>query len=133
MTKAFVYSIHGFDKPFLMEASKGEVELIFTEKALRLETVDLAKGFEVIAIFSSDDASAAVLEKLSQYGVKYITSRSAGYDHIDLNKANDLGIKVANVPEYSPYAIAEHGVAMLMALNRKMLKAQRLMDLDANF
>jgi D-lactate dehydrogenase len=124
--KVLVYSIHGFDKSFLETAAEGKHELAFTEKALNLDTVSLSTGFDSVALFSNDDASAEVLEKLSQNGVKYITLRSVGYDHVDLKKANELGIKVANVPEYSPYAIAEHGVAMLLMLNRKLLEAQEL-------
>ena len=56
-------------------------------------------------------------------GVKFIASLSVGYDHIDIQKAEELKIKVANVPEYSPYAIAEHTVAMILALNRKLIIA----------
>jgi D-lactate dehydrogenase len=126
--KVLVYSIHGFDKSFLETAANGKHELAFTEKALNLDTVSLSTGFDSVALFSNDDASAEVLEKLSQNGVKYITLRSVGYDHVDLKKANELGIKVANVPEYSPYAIAEHGVAMLLMLNRKLLEAQELIE-----
>jgi len=126
----FIYSIHGFDKQFLEEANNGKYTLGFTEKALSLETVDLCQGYVAIAVFSSDDVSAKVLEKLAEYGIRYISSRSVGYDHVDLQKAKALGIKVANVPEYSPYSIAEHGVAMLMMLNRKLLEAQRLIEIQ---
>lgn len=126
--KVFIYSIHGFDKPYLEKANKENYKLGFTEKALNLETVGLSKGYDVVALFSSDNGSANVIEKLHQNGVKYIALRSTGYDHIDLSKAKSLGIKVANVPEYSPYAIAEHGVAMLMMLNRKLLESQRLIE-----
>jgi len=126
--KVFVYSIHGFDKPFLEKANKENFILGFTEKALNLETVSLSKGYDVVALFSSDDGSAKIIDKLHQNGIKYITLRSAGFDHIDLLKAKSLGIKVANVPEYSPYSIAEHGVAMLMMLNRKLLESQRLIE-----
>ena len=67
-------------------------------------------------LFTSDNASAEVLEKLHALGVKYLALRSAGYDHVDLNKAKELGIRVANVPAYSPYSIAEHAVALMFAL-----------------
>lgn len=128
--KIFIYSVHGFDKPFLEQANKNRYILGFTEKALTLETVSLSKGYDAIALFSSDNASAEILEVLNQNGVKYITLRSVGFDHVDLDKAKALGIKVANVPEYSPYAIAEHGVAMLMALNRKLFEAQKLIEIQ---
>jgi D-lactate dehydrogenase len=124
--KVLVYSTHNFDKPFLEEICCNPIELHFTEQSLSIETVGLAEGFEAIALFSSDKADAETLEKLFELGVRYIALRSVGYDHVDLIKAKELGIKVANVPSYSPYAIAEHAVAMLLALNRKLLKSQEL-------
>lgn len=126
--KTLVYSIHGFDKPFLERAAQGKYALVFTEQPLNKTTANLANGFDAVALFTSDNASAEVLEELSNYGVKFIALRSVGYDHIDLEKAKQLGIKVANVPEYSPYAIAEHAVALIMALNRKILLSQKLMN-----
>ncbi|MBK7884596.1 MAG: 2-hydroxyacid dehydrogenase [Chitinophagaceae bacterium] len=124
--KTLVYSIHGFDKPFLVEVADGKHELDFTEQPLNESTAHLAKGFEAVALFTSDNASAEVLAKLKECGVKFIALRSVGYDHVDLAKAKSLGIKVANVPAYSPYAIAEHSVALLMALNRKIVLGQQL-------
>jgi D-lactate dehydrogenase len=126
--KTLVFSSHGFDQPFLKEASEGIHEMDFVEKRLSIETVNLAKGYEAVALFSSDNASKEVLEKLNEFGVKYIALRSVGYDNIDLNTAKNLGVKVANVPAYSPYSIAEHSVTLLMALNRKILLGQQLMD-----
>jgi D-lactate dehydrogenase len=125
--KAIVYSIHGFDKPSLEEAAKDKHELYFTEQSLNFDTADLAKGYEAVALFTSDNASSAVLQKLFDNGVKFIALRSVGHDHVDLAKAKQLNIKVANVPAYSPYAIAEHAIALLMALNRKLLLGQQLM------
>ncbi len=78
-------------------------------------------------MFTSDHASAPVLEELHAVGVRYIALRSVGYDHVDIHKAKEFGIRVANVPAYSPYAIAEHAVAKLMALNRKLILGQDLM------
>jgi D-lactate dehydrogenase len=124
--KILVYSIQGFVKPFLVKAAVGKHELHFTEQPLNENTAHLSKGFEAIALFTSDNASAEVLAKLKECGVKFIALRSVGYDHVDLAEAKSLGIKVANVPAYSPYAIAEHTVAMLMALNRKIVLGQQL-------
>ena len=126
--KTLVYSIHGFDKPFLEKAAQDKHELIFTEQPLNGTTAKLAKEFDAVALFTSDNASAEVLEKLSEVGVKFIALRSVGYDHVDLVKAKQVGIKVANVPAYSPYAIAEHAVALLLTLNRKLLLSQELMN-----
>jgi D-lactate dehydrogenase len=125
--KTLVYSIHGFDKPFIEMAAQGKHELVFTEQSLNENTVHLAENFEAVALFTSDNASAKVIEQLHALAVKFITLRSVGYDHVDLIKVKQLGIKVANVPAYSPYAIAEHSVALLMALNRKIVLSQELM------
>ncbi|MDT8411624.1 MAG: 2-hydroxyacid dehydrogenase [Vicingaceae bacterium] len=128
--KVLAYSTHGFDQPFLEEAAKNKHHFSFTEAPLNENTVEMAKGYDAVALFSSDNANAEVIGKLAEYQVKYITLRSVGYDHVDLQKAHEIGIKVANVPEYSPYAIAEHGVALLLALNRKLHKAESLIQLQ---
>ncbi|MBI3233346.1 MAG: 2-hydroxyacid dehydrogenase [Bacteroidetes bacterium] len=124
--KTFVYSIHGFDKPFIEKEAKGKQELFYTEQHLNSETAHLAKGCEAVALFTSDNASCEVLEKLYANGVRFIALRSVGHEHVDIPKANELGMKVANVPTYSPYAIAEYAVAMILILNRKFLKGQEL-------
>lgn len=128
--KVIVYSVRPYDKPALELAAKGKHELIFTEKRLSEETVSLAEGCQAAAIFTSDDASAPVLDALHRLGVKFLLLRCVGYDHVDLRRAEALGIAVANVPEYSPYSVAEHAVAMLMAVNRKIVEGQRLMALQ---
>jgi D-lactate dehydrogenase len=125
--KTLVYSIHDFDKPFLEKEAKSKHELVFCELPLNQYSAKLAQGFEAVALFTSDMANNEVLEILNNNGIRYISLRSVGYDHVDLAKAKELNIKVANVPAYSPYAIAEHSVALLMALNRKILLAQELM------
>ncbi len=125
--KTLVYSIHGFDKPFLVKPADGKHELGFTKQPLKKTTAHFAKGYDVVALFTSDNASAEVLAILKECGVKFIALRSVGYDHIDLASAKSLGIKVANVPSYSPYSIAEHTAALLLALNRKLLLGQQLM------
>src|SRR5688572_7760799 len=122
--KVIAYSAKPYDKPFLKKAATGKHEISFTEKRLTLETVSLSAGYDAVALFTSDDASGAVLQSLAEVGVRYIALRSAGHDHVDLKTAAQLGIRVANVPEYSPYSIAEHAVAMLLALNRKLIQSQ---------
>ncbi len=125
--RTLVYSIHGFDKPFIEKLGKGKHELVFTELPLNENTAHLAEGFEAVALFTSDNVSSKVIEQLHTLSVRFIALRSVGYDHVDIAKAKKLNIKVANVPAYSPYAIAEHSVALLMALNRKIILAQELM------
>jgi D-lactate dehydrogenase len=103
--------------------------LVFTEKTLNENTTKLAKGFNAVSIFISDDAAAPILEKLYACGVMYIALRTVGHDHVNLAKAHSLGIKVANVPAYSPYAVAEHATALLLAVNRKLTMGQKLMQM----
>ncbi len=128
--KTLVYSTRSYDQAFLEKARTDKLELVFTDKDLNTNTAELAKGCEAISLFTSDDASGEVLDKLSAAGVKYIALRTVGHDHVDVPKAKSLGIKVANVAAYSPNAIAEHAVALLMALNRKIPLGQKLMAKD---
>ncbi|GAA3966638.1 2-hydroxyacid dehydrogenase [Hymenobacter antarcticus] len=95
--------------------------------ALSLATASLAQGSQAVAIFANDDASAPVLEALHALGVRYVAVRAAGYDQVDLAAAQRLGLQVANVPEYSPHAIAEHAVALMLALNRQLPRSQSLL------
>jgi D-lactate dehydrogenase len=126
--KVLFYSTHGFDNNFVEKANANKHQLVLSTLQLNLSTVNLAEGFDAISVFTSDIVSSDVLKKLKELGVKYIALRSVGHDHIDLHEAKKLGIKSANVPAYSPYAIAEHAVALLMALNRKLLLGQQLMQ-----
>jgi D-lactate dehydrogenase len=121
--KLLVYSAKKFEVPFLERANKNNHHVVFTHKALDSETAQQAVGFDAISIFSGDDASLTVLEKLRDFGVKYISLRSAGFNNIHIKCAKRFGLKVANAPDYSPYAIAEHAVALLFAFNRKIVLA----------
>jgi D-lactate dehydrogenase len=128
--KTLVYSSRPYDQPLLEKAAYKRHQMIFTNEKLNEETAALADGFDAVSLFTSDDASQPVLERLSQGGVKYIALRSVGYDHVDLIKADQLGIRVANVPAYSPYSVAEHAVAMLLCMNRKIIQSQILIELQ---
>jgi len=121
--KTAIFSTRSFDRPFFENIKNSAHDLVYFHEQLSKETAYLAKDFDAIAIFTSDNANDEVLQLLHSYGVKYIAVRSVGYDHVDIQKATELKIKVANVPEYSPFAIAEHTVAMMLALNRKLIIA----------
>ena len=121
--KILFFSTKDFEKAFIVTASNNSHKIHFVNEPLSVKTAELAKGYDCISIFTADDASTGVLNLLSGYGVKYIAIRAAGYDNVDLQQADLLGIKVANVPEYSPYAIAEHTVALMLALNRRLVIA----------
>ncbi len=127
-----VFSAHGFELPFLEEALPQEYELVPLKYALSPETAIMAAGSEVISVFVNDDCSAPVLDRLCESGVRCILLRSAGFNHVDLKRAAELGIFVANVPAYSPYAVAEHAVALMMALNRRLIRAHNRVS-DLNF
>ena len=118
-----VFSAHPFEQPFLLAAAQNRHTPMFVEEALSLATVDRAKGSPAVAIFVGDDASEPVLKRLAALGVRYLLVRAAGYDQVDLPAAQRLGLRVANVPHYSPFAIAEHALALILALNRHLHQA----------
>lgn len=129
--KVVFYSLHKFEISFLEKANAGRHEMHFLDLRLSVETAPLSAGFEAASLFVSDDASAPVLEILHQQGIRFIVLRSAGFNNIDLAKASQLGIRVARVPAYSPYAVAEHAIALMLALNRKLIRAHyRVMELN---
>ncbi len=130
--KVAVYSFHKFEKEYFSNAEYSKHELIYFETHLSLETAQLAQGCNAVSIFVSDDASSIVLDKLYELGIRFIALRSAGFNHIDIAKAKQLGIRVACVPEYSPYAVAEHAVALMLALNRKLIRAHNRVR-ESNF
>lgn len=123
--KILFYSIKDFEKQYLQTQNTHGHSLYFANEALSLETVEMAKGYDVISVFTNDDASAPVVKALAKGGTKYIAVRAAGFDNVDIDAANELDIVVANVPEYSPNAIAEHAVLMMLALSRKIILADK--------
>ncbi|WP_234859356.1 2-hydroxyacid dehydrogenase [Aquimarina aquimarini] len=121
--KILIYSAKDFEVPFLEKANNGVHHLKYIPERLTAKTACLALGFDAIFIFSADDASSMVLERLKDFGIKYIALRSTGYDNINLTTAKKLGIKVSNAAGYSPQAIAEHAIGLLLALNRKLIQS----------
>ncbi|MEO6538988.1 MAG: 2-hydroxyacid dehydrogenase, partial [Ferruginibacter sp.] len=121
--KIAFYSTHLFEKDFLLEAAKDKHELVFILPQLSLATASMSEGCDAVCIFVNDDGSKEVLQKLAGFKIKYLLLRSAGFNHVDLKAARQSGIRVARVPEYSPYAVAEHTVALMLALNRKLIQA----------
>jgi D-lactate dehydrogenase len=119
------FSAKDYEIPYLQAANKTNRQLKYVREPLSLETASKAIGFETISIFISDDGSAPVLEALFAIGVRFIAIRAVGYEHVDIKKAGELGISVVNVPDYSPFAIAEHAIALMMALNRNLVVADK--------
>jgi D-lactate dehydrogenase len=105
--------------------------LTFLKPALSRETAELARRADVVCVFVNDDVGKQTLDALAELGVKRLALRSAGYNHVDMPHARSLGFRVANVPAYSPYAVAEHTIALMLVLNRKLIRANtRIRDLN---
>lgn len=107
-------------------------ELRFLEPHLNETTASLAEGFPAVCAFVNDDLSAPVLERLHAGGTTLVALRSAGFNHVDLKAAARLGMTVVRVPAYSPYAVAEHAMALILSLNRKTHRAYGRVR-DGNF
>jgi D-lactate dehydrogenase len=127
-----VFSCQTYDRQFLDVANRdGTHSLTYFDLPLTPQTSGLAHGFDAVCVFINDDLRADTLRVIAAGGTRYIVLRSAGYNHVDLPVANGLGMTVVRVPAYSPYAIAEHAVALILALNRKIYRAyNRVRDDD---
>lgn len=122
--KVAVFSTKSYDRTFLEAANETyQHDLVFFEPRLNQETSVLAAGFPAICIFVNDSLDATTLATLANQGTQLIALRSAGFNHVDLTAARDLGFTVVRVPAYSPYAVAEHAVGLILALNRKIHRA----------
>ena len=122
--RTLVYSSQTYDREsFLGAQVAADIELHFQPARLTLDTVALADQYEVVCAFINDDLSAPVLEQLAAGGTKLIALRSAGFNHVDLAVAQRLGLSVVRVPAYSPHAVAEHAVALILSLNRHLHRA----------
>ncbi|RMH75404.1 MAG: 2-hydroxyacid dehydrogenase [Calditrichaeota bacterium] len=122
--KVAVFSTKAYDREFL-EAANREFghELIFFEPHLNRETAPLATGFPAVCVFVNDTLDAPTIEALAGGGTRLIALRCAGFNNVDLAAAEVHGLTVVRVPAYSPHAVAEHTVALLLAVNRKIHRA----------
>ena len=121
--KVAFFSSKSYDERFFARANEGRHEIVFHEAKLSAKTILLAEGCEAVCIFVNDDASRETLEGLRELGIRTIALRCAGFNNADLAAAQDLGIKVVRVPAYSPHAVAEHTIALLLTLNRRIHRA----------
>ena len=122
--RTILFSSQTYDRDSFTAAVRPEsVQLHFQPARLSLDTAALAHGYEVVCPFINDDLSAPVLEQLADGGTQLIALRSAGFNHVDLPAAKRLGLSVVRVPAYSPHAVAEHAVALILALNRRLHRA----------
>ncbi|MDE3247514.1 MAG: 2-hydroxyacid dehydrogenase [Bacteroidota bacterium] len=120
--KTAFFSTQPYDKTYFDRFNHSH-QLIYFDAPLSAETAVLAAGCGAVCAFVNDIISEEVLQKLSAGGVKLVVLRCAGYNNVDLMAAARCGIKVARVPAYSPHAVAEHAVALVLGLNRKIHKA----------
>ena len=131
--KLAIYSTKQYDKKYLQQVNEAfGFELEFFDFLLTEKTAKTAHGCEAVCIFVNDDGSRPVLEELKKHGVKYIALRCAGFNNVDLDAAKELGLQVVRVPAYSPEAVAEHAIGMMMTLNRRIHRAYQRTR-DANF
>jgi D-lactate dehydrogenase len=122
--KLAIFDTHKFDREAFDAANRRfEHQIVYFEPRLTQETASLAQGFEAVCAFVNDRVDGATLKLLKGAGVRLVALRSAGYNNADLVAAAELSIPVVRVPEYSPYAVAEHAVALVLALNRKIHRA----------
>jgi D-lactate dehydrogenase len=122
--KIAFFDTRGYDQAAFTAANADfGYDLTFLEPRLTRQTATLAAGFDAVCSFVSDQVDRPALELLRAGGVRLIALRSAGYNHVDLVAADELGLPVVRVPEYSPYAVAEHAVGLVLALNRKIHRA----------
>jgi D-lactate dehydrogenase len=131
--KVAFFSAKGYDRAsFTAANSEGGHELVFLEPHLNHQTAMLAAGCGAVCAFVNDHLDAATLDILAATGVRLIALRSAGFNNVDLEHAQELGLVVARVPAYSPYAVAEHAAALVLALDRKLMRAYARVR-DGNF
>ncbi|MBQ1522957.1 MAG: HPr family phosphocarrier protein [Erysipelotrichaceae bacterium] len=129
--KIAFFGTKDYDRTFFTELAKDvgpgtyNCEITFLSSRLTLETASLAKGHDAVCIFVNDEAPAEVIDVLHQDGIRLILLRCAGFNNVDLARCKEYGIKVARVPAYSPYAVAEHAMAIIQEANRRLHKADR--------
>lgn len=131
--KVAIFSTKNYDRKYLELVNvKYRFDLEFFDFMLNERTAKMAEGCDVVCIFVNDDGSRPVLEKLAKAGVKMIALRCAGFNNVDIQAAKELGIQVARVPAYSPEAVAEHTVGLMLTLNRRIHRAYQRTR-EANF
>ena len=123
MIKVAFYDTREYDRPsFERYGEAHDLQFRFLETKLNEDTVELARGSDAVCVFVNDTVNKAVIDKLYEYGVRLIALRSAGYNNVDV-KAAFGKVHVVHVPAYSPYAVAEHAMALLLTSVRRIHKA----------
>jgi len=122
--RVVVFSTKPYDRQFLDAANADSGHrLVYLESRLTPETAAVAEGADVVCAFVNDELNAGTIEALAASGVRHVALRCAGFNNVDLAAAAARGVSVSRVPEYSPHAVAEHTVTLILALNRKIHRA----------
>lgn len=122
--KVAVFSTKSYDREYLDKLNQERKhELVYFEASLKAETVRLAENFDAVCVFVNDKIDKELIEKLKKLGIKLIVLRCAGFNNVDIEAACEQNMPVLRVPAYSPNAVAEHALALIMTLNRKTHKA----------
>jgi len=125
--KVIFFSVKDFEEPYFLEENKGNHIVQYSKELLNDTTVSLTTNFDAVVVSHVDVVDEYIIEILNANGVKFIATRSKGVDNINIEAAQRHGIKVANVPDYSPHAIAEHAILLLLSIVRQLLLGQTLM------
>lgn len=130
--KIAFFSTHKYEVDVFHRAnSPYNFEFTWLEAHLTPQTAELASGHDVVCAFVEDQLNREVISILKEKGIRLIALRSAGFNHVDMEAAKEMGISVVRVPEYSPHAIAEHAVALILNLNRRIHRSyQRVRELN---
>ncbi|MEX0770473.1 MAG: 2-hydroxyacid dehydrogenase [Balneolaceae bacterium] len=122
--KIAFFSTKSYDREYFDRHNRSAGhEITYFEAPLNQDTVNLVQGYEAVCVFVNDKIDRATLEKLSEHEIRLVALRCAGFNNVDLESADELGITIVRVPAYSPQAVAEHAVALILTLNRKTHKA----------
>jgi D-lactate dehydrogenase len=121
--KVALFNIRKYEREVFDKNNISMHELRFIEARLTPETSEAARGCTVACCFANDEVNKEVIRKFKGMGIQLIALRTAGFNHVDLEAAKEFDIPVVRVPEYSPYAVAEHAVALLLTLDRKLHRA----------
>lgn len=124
MEKIAFYDTKAYDKKWFSRLSHGnDMEILYLENKLNRDTAVLAEGAKAVCAFVNDTVDGETMKILASHGIEAVAMRCAGYNNVDLEMADKLGIKVFRVPSYSPSSVAQHGMALLLSLCRKTHKA----------
>jgi len=134
-SRMVMFSAKSYDRRWfnaVLDSSTNEHDIDFVETRLNQQTMALADGADAVCAFVNDDLSRPVLAGLVEFGVRCVALRCAGFNNVDVEAANELGIAVVRVPSYSPNAVAEHTIALMLGLNRNIHRAYNRVR-DGNF